>query len=244
MRKLIAILVITLTGCRVNETEAIITKDAAKSRLSTILSKIGPYSGIHELASCGTKIRRIGQPVFSCLGQNLSGASCKPQVAIAWAYFLFQDKRSHEILIKELPTIPEQEKENKLLYAKVLGMMARPKSLGNIESLLMKLEPPLHKDVLIKFWGNVAFSPMPARPRRMLYLLRNPNVKEKHAELIKKGDACIGMSESDVQASIGAPTDISTSVGKWGVHKTYIYRIGRKSMYLFFENGILTSWSD
>ena len=50
----------------------------------------------------------------------------------------------------------------------------------------------------------------------------------------------IGMSETTVKKKLGEPDKINTSTGSYGVHEQWIYE--RKSMYIYIENGILTSW--
>lgn len=52
----------------------------------------------------------------------------------------------------------------------------------------------------------------------------------------------LGMTAEVVRASWGRPSDINRSVGSWGVHEQWVYRL--PSRYLYFENGILTSWQD
>ncbi len=50
----------------------------------------------------------------------------------------------------------------------------------------------------------------------------------------------IGQTTTVVRRNMGSPDDINRSVGRWGVHEQWVY--GNK--YLYFENGILTSWQD
>ena len=53
----------------------------------------------------------------------------------------------------------------------------------------------------------------------------------------------IGMSAKTVRekTKFGPPNDINRTVGKWGVHEQWVYGNG---VYLYFENGILTSFQD
>lgn len=48
----------------------------------------------------------------------------------------------------------------------------------------------------------------------------------------------IGMTKEQVIASWGKPQSINESVGTWGKHEQWVYN----SQYLYFENGILTSF--
>ena len=48
------------------------------------------------------------------------------------------------------------------------------------------------------------------------------------------------MTTEMVLESWGEPKDRNRSVGSWGVHAQWIYG----DTYVYFENGILTSWQD
>ena len=64
----------------------------------------------------------------------------------------------------------------------------------------------------------------------------NPDV----ARCIWAGKVKLGMRTDEVIASWGYPEDIHRTVGSWGVHEQWVY--GRT--YLYFEDGLLTSWQD
>lgn len=49
------------------------------------------------------------------------------------------------------------------------------------------------------------------------------------------------MTNAMARESWGLPEDINRTVGAWGVHEQWIYP---GNVYLYFENGILTSWQD
>ena len=60
---------------------------------------------------------------------------------------------------------------------------------------------------------------------------------------IAEHDIWIGMTEEMAKVSRGSPVDINRSVGPWGVHEQWVYRQPyRPTWYLYFENGLLTSW--
>lgn len=68
-----------------------------------------------------------------------------------------------------------------------------------------------------------------------------------HSEISKQIRDCIlenkiivGMTKDDVVASWGKPEDIHRTVGSWGLNEQWVY----SNRYLYFENGILTSWQD
>jgi len=50
----------------------------------------------------------------------------------------------------------------------------------------------------------------------------------------------MGMGSNMVKASWGEPEDINRTVGSFGVHEQWIYG----DTYVYFEDGILTSWQD
>jgi len=50
----------------------------------------------------------------------------------------------------------------------------------------------------------------------------------------------LGMTKQMVIESIGKPKDTNKTIGSWGTHEQWVYR----NKYLYFENGILTSWQE
>lgn len=62
------------------------------------------------------------------------------------------------------------------------------------------------------------------------------------ASRIMNGEIWLGMTSEMASESAGTPVDINTSVGAWGRHEQWIYE--RPELYLYFENGVLTSWQN
>jgi hypothetical protein len=58
---------------------------------------------------------------------------------------------------------------------------------------------------------------------------------------IWKGELWVGMTKVMVLEGLGSPKDTNKTTGQSGVHEQWIYN-GNK--YLYFENGVLTSWQD
>ncbi|MGO4889563.1 copper amine oxidase N-terminal domain-containing protein [Anaerobacillus sp. MEB173] len=56
----------------------------------------------------------------------------------------------------------------------------------------------------------------------------------------------IGMSEGAVWLSLGLADRKNRSVGSWGVSEQWVYEqgTGYNNLYLYFDNGILTSWQN
>ena len=63
----------------------------------------------------------------------------------------------------------------------------------------------------------------------------------RFAEAINQRCVLRGMTPAMARAAWGKPEDINRSVGSWGVHEQWCYRNG---CYLYFEDGILTSWQN
>lgn len=81
------------------------------------------------------------------------------------------------------------------------------------------------------------------QPRREAYVNNHPELSTRMEALILNGSITIGMTEEQARVSWGSPDHINRSVGSWGVHEQWVY--GRYSHnYLYFENGILTSWQN
>jgi hypothetical protein len=51
----------------------------------------------------------------------------------------------------------------------------------------------------------------------------------------------LGMTNEMARISLGNPRNINRSVGSWGIHEQWVYGGGK---YLYFENGILTSFQN
>ncbi len=63
-----------------------------------------------------------------------------------------------------------------------------------------------------------------------------------NAKKIMKNQYWIGMTDSMARESLGRPNDINKSTGSWGVHEQWVY--DTKDLYLYFENGKLTSFQN
>jgi hypothetical protein len=78
-----------------------------------------------------------------------------------------------------------------------------------------------------------------------LYFYRKNPIKptwtQDVVKIIKQRKVKISMTTEQVIISWGKPDDINKSVGSWGVHEQWVYGDGH---YLYFEDGILTSYSD
>lgn len=89
------------------------------------------------------------------------------------------------------------------------------------------------------------FVRMVSTKRREWYVAAQPELLAKTKEYILAGTVHRGMTKEQILAGKGNPTRINRSVGSWGIHEQWIYgRYINNRIYLYFENGILTSWQD
>lgn len=57
---------------------------------------------------------------------------------------------------------------------------------------------------------------------------------------LKAGKIWIGITREMAIIALGGPSEINRTVGLWGIHEQWVY----KSVYLYFENGKLSSYQD
>ncbi len=88
------------------------------------------------------------------------------------------------------------------------------------------------------------FLQMVNEKRRQWYVNEHPELPAQTVKCILEGTLQVGMTAEQAMASWGHHGNrINRSVGSWGVHEQWIYGEYARS-YLYFENGILTSWQD
>lgn len=79
---------------------------------------------------------------------------------------------------------------------------------------------------------------------------QHPEWPEQVQADVLAGTVRIGMTQEQVLASLGNPYDVNRTVGSWGVHEQWIYGYYQQdyaftpSLYLYIEDGILTSFQD
>jgi hypothetical protein len=90
---------------------------------------------------------------------------------------------------------------------------------------------------------------------RRYYVATHPGLSETTADNILGKTISLGMTSEEVRyawtywkSSEGYdPVEINRSVGSWGVHEQWVlgnYTRNSEVKYLYFENGVLTSWSN
>jgi len=80
---------------------------------------------------------------------------------------------------------------------------------------------------------------------RQEIIRRHPEWPEDIKRVVLEGNIQIGMTKEQLLASWGDPDNINRSVGSWGVHEQWIYAASYyKQIYVYVENGILTSWQN
>ncbi len=110
---------------------------------------------------------------------------------------------------------------------------------------------------LIGCMSMMGVSGVSEKDRQMLreaYVRDHPNLDSETKSAILNGKIFIGMTADQVRASWGAAHDVNRTVGSWGIHEQWVYGYNKyygsgfigfvATHYLYFEDGILTSWQD
>jgi len=89
------------------------------------------------------------------------------------------------------------------------------------------------------------------RSRRKWFVDKNPELPLEVKEAILQGRITFGMDKIQVVASWGKPNDVNKTVTPYSTHEQWVYsdysyilRCFEPYAYVYFENGILTSWQD
>ncbi len=92
-----------------------------------------------------------------------------------------------------------------------------------------------------------------SQKRRAWHLEAHPDLSNPWRQLISEGKIAPGMTVEQSRASWGDPSDIHRTGTTYALHEQWVYSIGEHGLYidsyrvlgyLYFENGILTSWQD
>ena len=83
---------------------------------------------------------------------------------------------------------------------------------------------------------------------RIIYLKLHPELDSRVRSAIENQEFYTGMKKEDTRASWGHPHTINRSVGQYGIHEQWVYcKYGdciSGATYVYFDDGILTSWQD
>ena len=86
--------------------------------------------------------------------------------------------------------------------------------------------------------------------RRTSFVEEHPQLDDRTKQAILEGQIFVGMTKGQVTASWGKPKDINRTVTQYSVSEQWIYRLPPlgdyypSANYLYFDDGILTSWQD
>lgn len=102
--------------------------------------------------------------------------------------------------------------------------------------------------------GFLSYSSMKLNERLNEIIIPNYSSKNKKLKRLNKkfgksvalkimnGKYWLGMTKEMARKSLGYPDDINKTSGEWGVHEQWVYE--KKEIYLYFENGKLTSFQE
>lgn len=135
-----------------------------------------------------------------------------------------------------------------ILLSDQLGSASQPWNRGTVEETVVALQ---------QFY--------PDWPAALVHSVADGTVSEKQAKKhpdwsaavhvqVARGGIELGMTHDMVLASRGRPADVNRYVNEWGVTEQWVYDCTRLGYglslvsvpchYLYFQDGILTSWSD
>lgn len=80
-----------------------------------------------------------------------------------------------------------------------------------------------------------------ARVQRLL--ARHGDWDDNMLATVSCGFIQLGMTPEQVRESFGPPEAVNKSVGRWGVHEQWVYN-SPYGPFVYFENGVLTSWQN
>ena len=108
----------------------------------------------------------------------------------------------------------------------------------------------------VDMWGSGEDETAYDRETRLAnYLKKYPETSSSLRQSILNGSLVIGMTQEQVLVALGKPEDINKTVTPYGTTEqwVYTYYLDRrqrvdldrtKSKYVYFENGVLTSWQE
>jgi len=98
------------------------------------------------------------------------------------------------------------------------------------------------KSYLLEYNGRFIQKEELDSARRNWYITHTKLDKQLE-DTILRGVIKLEMTQEQVSASWGRPHDVNRTVYSFGVHEQWVY-VEYGSYYLYFEDGILTSWQD
>lgn len=78
--------------------------------------------------------------------------------------------------------------------------------------------------------------------RRERYIKENATTTSVMQESILSGRIAKGMSKKETQAAWGNPNSVNTTHHQTGKRTQWVYRYSSATCYVYFSNGLLTSW--
>jgi hypothetical protein len=83
-----------------------------------------------------------------------------------------------------------------------------------------------------------------SRSRIEQLLREHPYWSEDVIALVAAGSFTIGMTAEQLTEAWGRPRDVNRTVGAWGTHEQWVYGHFLHPVYVYLEDGVITSWQD
>lgn len=133
------------------------------------------------------------------------------------------------------------------IYILILGLTGCGLSGANLERAMNNCKDVIELEKLkVECYFNQNCYKTISNRQREVYFKANPNLPEKIKKCILSRKLMRGMDVEQVILCWGSPRKINTSTGSWGKHDQWVYYSTEYNIneykYVYFENGILTSW--
>jgi hypothetical protein len=155
--------------------------------------------------------------------------------------FIYRDSNDREMVTYipsegKVKVIEQSTKYYRIKYKNYTGWALKSKLIKDADFQAAKLA---QKKAMVKANTDRQKAQNNAINKRRADLTKKYGSQEI-AEKIMAKKIWLGMTSAMALESWGKPSDINRSVGSWGVHEQWVYR----DTYLYFEDGVLTSWQD
>jgi len=125
---------------------------------------------------------------------------------------------------------------NNIGYVNEIYIQNNP-SLDEFKKSLQLKKAQVESELKIK--GNKAMAKQEYSHRD--YLIKRYGLENAERILYDK-PYWIGMSDETAKELVGIPDNINRTVGSWGTHEQWVYE--KRNLYLYFENGTLSSYQN
>lgn len=157
-------------------------------------------------------------------------------------------KKSPDVLAELVTTLTEDKKVIILDYQNEFFGVCADSICGYMNQLWINKTPEIREFVQLKENEQKELDRINSERKIKKEESENADLEKKYIKKygnetykkLKNKYVWIGMTQEMATISLGSPDSVNRSVGSWGVHEQWVY----KRIYLYFENGKLSSYQD